>query len=137
MRVGFAIAQENLINALRCVRDSINSYTVDRVAQAGAAAALLDREYFEQTCRKVMDTRAWTAAELEKLGFEVCTSQTNFVFARHPEKAGKEIFTHLRQEGILVRRWDRPRIEQYLRITIGTDEEMQALVKQLQEILAE
>ena len=67
LRVGFAIAQENLINALRCVRDSINSYTVDRVAQAGAAAALLDREYFEETCRKVMKTREWTVAELEKL----------------------------------------------------------------------
>lgn len=131
LRVGFAIAQENLINALRCVRDSINSYTVDRVAQAGAAAALLDREYFEETCRKVMKTREWTVAELEKLGFEVCPSQTNFVFARHPEKEGKEVFAHLRQEGILVRRWDIPEISQWLRISIGTDEEMQALVRVL------
>lgn len=131
LRVGFALAQENLIAALRCVRDSINSYTVDRVAQAGAAAALLDREYFEQTCQKVMNTREWTAKELEKLGFAVCPSQTNFIFARHPEKSGKEIFAHLRQEGILVRRWDIPEIKEWLRISIGTDEEMKAMIEVL------
>lgn len=134
LRVGFAIGQENLINALRCVRDSINSYTVDRVAQAGAAAALLDEEYFDETRRKVMDTRAWTAAELEKLGFTVCPSQTNFLFVRHPGKAGKEIFAHLRQEGILVRRWDIPEIVDWLRISIGTDAEMQELVRVLREM---
>lgn len=131
LRVGFALAQENLIAALRCVRDSINSYTVDRVAQAGAAAALLDREYFDQTCQKVIHTRTWTAKELEKLGFVVCPSQTNFIFARHPEKAGKDVFAHLRQEGILVRRWDIPEIKDWLRISIGTDEEMKALVEVL------
>ena len=128
LRVGFALGQENLIAALRCVRDSINSYTVDRLAQAGAAAALHDREYFEHTCRKVMDTRAWTAGELEKLGFIVCPSQANFLFARHPKRRGKEIFDHLRRSGILVRRWDIPEICDWLRISIGTEEEMQALV---------
>lgn len=131
LRVGFALAQENLIAALCCVRDSINSYTVDRVAQAGAAAALADREYFEQTRKKVMDTRAWTVGELEKLGFTVCPSQANFVFARHPDRPGKEIFDHLRQEGILVRRWDIPEIRDWLRISIGTDGEMQALINAL------
>jgi len=131
LRVGFAIGQENLINALRCVRDSINSYTVDRVAQAGAAAALRDKEYFDCTREKVMQTRAWTVKELERLDFVVCPSQTNFVFARHPKKEGKEIFAHLRQEGILVRRWDIPEIEQWLRISIGTDEEMHALITAL------
>ncbi len=131
LRVGFALAQENLIAALRCVRDSINSYTVDRVAQAGAAAALLDREYFDKTRQKVMNTRAWTAKELEKLGFVVCPSQTNFIFARHPEKSGKDVFAHLRQEGILVRRWDIPEIKEWLRISIGTDEEMKAMIEAL------
>ena len=131
LRVGFALAQENLIAALCCVRDSINSYTVDRVAQAGAAAALADREYFEQTRKKVMDTRAWTVGELEKLGFTVCPSQANFVFTRHPDRPGKEIFDYLRQEGILVRRWDIPEIRDWLRISIGTDEEMQALINAL------
>ena len=133
LRVGFALGQENLIAALRCVRDSINSYTVDRVAQAGAAAALADRAYFDQTRQKVMNTRAWTARELEKLNFTVCPSQSNFIFARHPERPGKEIFDHLRQEGILVRRWDIPEIRDWLRISIGTDEEMQALISVLAE----
>lgn len=133
LRVGFALGQENLIAALRCVRDSINSYTVDRVAQAGAAAALADRAYFDQTRQKVMDTRAWTARELERLGFTVCPSRSNFLFVRHPERPGKEIFDHLRQEGILVRRWDIPEIRDWLRISIGTDEEMQALISVLAE----
>ena len=133
LRVGFALGQENLIAALRCVRDSINSYTVDRVAQAGAAAALADRAYFDQTRQKVMNTRAWTARELEKLGFTVCPSQANFIFACHPERPGKAIFDHLRQEGILVRRWDIPEIRDWLRISIGTDEEMQALISALQD----
>lgn len=133
LRVGFALGQENLIAALRCVRDSINSYTVDRIAQAGAAAALADRPYFDQTRQKVMDTRAWTARELENLGFTVCPSQANFIFACHPERPGKEIFDHLRQEGILVRRWDIPEIRDWLRISIGTDEEMQALISALQD----
>ena len=134
LRVGFAIGQENLINALRCVRDSINSYTVDRVAQAGAAAALLDRAYFDETRDKVMKTRAWTAAELEKLGFTVCPSQTNFLFVRHPDKPGKEVFAYLRQEGILVRRWNISEIEDWLRISIGTDAEMQEMVRALYQL---
>lgn len=134
LRVGFAIGQENLINALRCVRDSINSYTVDRVAQAGAAAALLDKAYFDETRSKVMNTRAWTAAELEKLGFTVCPSQTNFLFACNPEKKGKEIFAYLRQEGILVRRWDIPEIVDWLRISIGTDAEMQEFIRVLKQM---
>ena len=133
LRVGFAIGQENLINALRCVRDSINSYTVDRVAQAGAAAALNDRAYFDETCKKVMATRAWVTAELKELGFTVCPSQTNFLFVRHPEKPGKEIFSYLRKEGVLVRRWDIPEIVDWLRISIGTDAEMQELLRILRQ----
>ncbi len=132
LRVGFAMGQENLINALRCVRDSINSYTVDRVAQAGAAAALLDRTYFDETRKKVMDTRAWTANELQRLGFEVCPSQTNFLFVRHPEHPGRDVFAYLRQEGILVRRWDIPEIVDWLRISIGTEEEMRTMIAALE-----
>ncbi len=135
LRVGFALAQENLINALRCVRDSINSYTVDRVAQAGAAAALLDREYFDQTRGQIMNTRVWTEEKLKELGFFTCPSCTNFIFAHHPRMDGKEIFAYLRQEGILVRRWDIPEISQWLRISIGTDEEMQALIEALRRFV--
>ena len=134
LRVGFAIGQENLINALRCVRDSINSYTVDRVAQAGAAAALLDKTYFDLICKKVTDTRAWTAAALERLGYIVCPSQTNFLFVRHPDKSGKEIFAYLREKGILVRRWNIPEIEEWLRISIGTDAEMRELIGVLEQL---
>ncbi len=135
LRVGFALAQENLINALRCVRDSINSYTVDRVAQAGAAAALLDREYFDQTRGQIMNTRVWTEEKLKELDFFTCPSCTNFIFAHHPRMDGKEIFAYLRQEGILVRRWDIPEISQWLRISIGTDEEMQALIEALRRFV--
>jgi histidinol-phosphate aminotransferase len=132
LRVGFALGQENLIAGLRCVRDSINSYTVDRVAQAGAAAALADRDYFDQTRHKVMETRAWTAGELQKLGFTVCPSQANFLFVRHPALAGKELFDHLRREGVLVRRWDIPEIADWLRVSIGTQEEMETFLAVLE-----
>lgn len=131
LRVGFALGQENLIAALRCVRDSINSYTVDRAAQAAAAAALADRAYFEETRQKVMATRTWAAAELKKLGFDLCPSKANFLFVRHPDRPGKAIFDALRQEGILVRRWDIPEIVDRLRISIGTQEEMQTLIRVL------
>ena len=134
LRVGFALGQENLIDALRCVRDSINSYTVDSVAQAGAAAALADREYFERTRQKVMDTRSRTARALEELGFTVCPSLANFLFVRHPEKQGKAIYNALRDRGILVRRWDIPEIAEWLRISIGTDQEMQALIRSLESL---
>lgn len=135
LRVGFALGQENLIAALCCVRDSINSYTVDRVAQAGAAAALLDRAYFDRTRRMVMETRRWTEEQLNKLGFVTCPSQANFIFARHPELSGREIFGGLRREGVLVRRWDIPEIQEWLRISIGTDEEMAAMIEALRRII--
>ena len=96
-------------------------------------AALNDRAYFDETCKKVMDTRAWVTAELKELGFTVCPSQTNFLFVRHPEKPGKEIFSYLRKEGVLVRRWDIPEIVDWLRISIGTDAEMQELLRILRQ----
>ncbi|MCD8332268.1 MAG: histidinol-phosphate transaminase, partial [Oscillospiraceae bacterium] len=130
LRVGFALGQENLIAALRCVRDSINSYTVDRVAQTAAAAALEDRDYFEQTRRRIMDTREGAAQALKQMGFEVCPSKSNFLFIRHPDRQGKALFDELRQRGILVRRWDREEIRDWLRVTVGTQEQMQTLLAQ-------
>lgn len=135
LRVGWAMGQPHLTAALRCVRDSINSYTVDRLAQACAAAAVEDEDYFQETCRKVMDTRAWVSEDLEKLGFTVLPSKTNFVFVSHPDRAGRELFNGLRERGILVRRWDIPEIENWLRISMGTDEEMKALCGALEELL--
>lgn len=134
LRVGWAMGNENLINAMRCVRDSINSYTVDRVAMAGAAAAIEDEEYFQATREKIMTTRSWTRQALEELGFTVLPSQANFLFASHPGKSGRELLAGLRERGILVRWWDKPEIEDWLRISIGTDEDMKALADALKEL---
>lgn len=135
LRVGFALGQPNLIAGLRCVRDSINSYTVDRAAAAIAKGAVEDRAYFEETRQKIIHTREKTAKELRELGFWVGESRTNFLFIRHPSKPGKELFTALRERGILVRRWDIPRIQEYLRVSIGTDREMEVLRDTLAELL--
>lgn len=135
LRVGWAMGDENLISALRCVRDSINSYTLDRLAQAGAAAAIEDEEYFRTIRKQVMDTRTWTERALGSRGFEVLPSQANFVFVRHPAHPGRELLAGLRERGILVRWWDKPEIENWLRVSIGTHEEMEALVKALDELI--
>lgn len=135
LRVGWAMGDPNLIAAMCCVRDSINSYTVDRVAQAAAVAAIQDEAYFQETCRAIMSTRERTFARLRDLGFLVEPSKANFLFARHPALPGKEIFQALRERGILVRRWDLPRIGDYLRISVGTDGEMDALCRGLEEIV--
>lgn len=135
LRVGWALGQPDLIAALRCVRDSINSYTVDRLAQACAAAAIADEDYFRETCRKVAATRGRTEKALKEKGFTVLPSRANFLFVSHPEKAGKALYAGLRERGVLVRRWDIPEIENWLRISVGTDEEMEALCGALEELI--
>lgn len=135
LRVGWALGNENLIGALRCVRDSINSYTVDRLASAAAVAALGATEYFDSTRRAIMETRERTWRTLVELGFDVQPSKANFLFVRHPVVAGRTLFQGLRDRGILVRRWDLPRIGEHLRVSIGTDEEMEALIRALKELL--
>lgn len=134
LRVGWALGNKNLIAAMCCVRDSINSYTVDRLAQAAAAAAIYDAAYFDRTRQAIMATRERTLERLRALGFETAPSKANFLFVRHPRLPGKAVFQALRERGVLVRRWDLPRIEDYLRISIGTDEEMAALCAALEEI---
>ena len=136
LRVGWAMGQENLIAALRCVRDSINSYTVDRLAQAGAQAAMEDEAYFQAIRGKVMATRERTAQALKALGFSVLDSSANFLFASHPKMEGKRLLDGLRQRGILVRWWDDGPIRDWLRITIGTDGEMEELIRALRGILS-
>ena len=130
LRVGWAMGNENLIAGLRCVRDSINSYTVDRLAQAGAKAAIEDEGYFQ-----VMDTRERAAEALKGKGFTVLPSQANFLFARHPDRGGKELLDGLRAKGVLVRWWGDPLIKDWLRISIGTDGEMEALMNALDELI--
>ena len=136
LRAGFAMGQENLIQALDAVKNSFNSYTVDRLAQAGAAAAMRDTACFEQTRHKIMATRERSTHTLEQLGFTVLPSKTNFIFATHPEKDAAALFAALRERKILVRYFAKPEIDRFLRISIGTDEEMDALIEALKEILA-
>ena len=136
LRVGWAMGNENLIAALRCVRDSINSYPVDRLAQAGAAAAIEEELHFQITRKMVMDAREWTAQALKERGFTVLPSKANFLFISHPTHSGKELLDGLRQRGILVRWWNKPEIENWLRVSIGAQGEMEALVKALDELLS-
>lgn len=135
LRVGWAMGDVGLIDGLRCVRDSVNSYTVDRLAQAGAAAAIWDESYFQSIRRRVIATREWVEKALKEKDFTVLPSQANFVFASHPSHPGKELLEGLRMRGVLVRWWDKPDIKDWLRISIGTDEEMAALMAALDEIL--
>ncbi len=134
LRVGWAMGDAGLIDGLRCVRDSINSYTVDRLAQAGAAAAIRDEGYFQSIRRRVIDTREWTERTLREKGFTVLPSQANFLFVSHPGRTGKELLDGLRRRGVLVRWWPIPEIENWLRISIGTQEEMAALSAALEEL---
>lgn len=134
LRVGFAFGNPNLIAAMNCVKNSINSYTLDRLAIAGAAAAVEDRAYFDAQRQKVMDTRARVSHQLTQLGFTVLPSKSNFIFASHPSVPAKTLFAHLREGGILVRYFDLPRIDNFLRISIGADHDMEALVSALEKL---
>lgn len=136
LRVGYAIGDRELIEALTRVKDSFNSYPLDRFAQAGATAALEDEEYFAQTWRKVMDSRDGLVSGMQALGFEVVPSTANFIFARHPACAGAELAQRLRERGIVVRHFSKPaRIADYLRITVGTPAQCDLLVSALGEVL--
>ncbi len=135
LRVGWAMGNEDLIAGLRCVRDSINSYTVDRLAQTGAAAAVEDEGYFQEITGKIQATRTRTAERLTQLGFRVLPSGANFVFASFPGIPGKALLDGLRERGILVRWWDKPEIADWLRISIGTDGDMEALCAALETLV--
>ncbi len=136
LRVGMAYGPADLIEALVRVKDSFNSYPLDTIAQRAALASVQDEAWFQQCCGKVIATREWTVREMTALGFAVLPSAANFIFARHPGHAGAELFAALRQREIIVRYFNKPRIDQFLRISIGTDEDMQALLAALGEILA-
>jgi histidinol-phosphate aminotransferase len=135
LRVGFAVGHAELIDGLNRVKNSFNSYPLDRLAQAGATAAIEDREWFERTRQAVIRTRTTLTRDLESLGFEVLPSAANFVFARHPRHDAEKSALALRQRGVIVRHFKLPRIEQFLRITVGTDEQCEILVKALKEIV--
>ena len=133
LRVGFALGHPELIAALSQVKNCFNSYPLDRLALAGARAAVQDTAYFEYTRQRIIQTREKLAIDLQSLGFEVLPSKANFVFARHPQHDAWGIAQFLRQHNILVRHFAKPRIEQFLRISIGTDSECAALVAVLRD----
>ncbi|MCD0501926.1 histidinol-phosphate transaminase [Bordetella petrii] len=136
LRVGFAIGSQVLIEALERVKNSFNSYPIDRLAETGAVAALEDRSYFERTRQAVIATRNNLTAQLQGLGFEVLPSAANFVFARHPRHDGAALAAALRDRSIIVRHFKHPRIDQFLRITVGTDAQCSRLLEALAAIVA-
>jgi len=136
LRVGYAIGQSDLIEALERVKNSFNSYPLGRLAIAGGAAAMADRAHFDRTRLAIIASRETLTLSLKELGFEVLPSKANFIFARHPGKDGEELALALRQRGIIVRHFKLPRIAQFLRITVGTDDQCLALVAALAEILS-
>ena len=136
LRVGFAAGHPDLIEALERVKNSFNSYPLDRLAIAGAVASVEDEAYFQDSCRKVIATREQLVTDMQALGFEVLPSGANFIFARHPQHDGAALTAALRQRAIIVRHFKQPRIDQFLRITIGTDAQCQTLVQALREIVS-
>ena len=135
MRIGYAFGSKKLIGYLSDAKFSFNSYTMNMPSLELGALAIEDRDYFEKTRSMIIRTRERTKEELSKLGFVFADSKTNFIFAMHPDRPGKELFEYLRQHDIIVRRFDLPRISEYLRISIGTDEEMDTLISVLKEII--
>lgn len=135
MRIGFAIGSKALITCLYNVRNSINSYTMNRTSIAAGVAAVQDEAYFRQTTRAITETREWAKGELASLGFTFPDSQANFIFAAHRSVPAADIFARLRERHIFVRYFNRPRIDNYLRITVGTRAQMQQLFAALRDIL--
>ncbi|MGB2104099.1 MAG: pyridoxal phosphate-dependent aminotransferase, partial [Luminiphilus sp.] len=136
MRVGYAIAQPDLIEGLIRVKDSFNSYPLDALAQAAAAAAIQDTQWLENASREVREVREVMSAGLRAIGFEVLPSQANFIFTEHQSLAGRQIFDALRARDILVRRWDKERIENWLRISVGTMAQAEQLLVVMREIVS-
>jgi len=133
--MGFALGSGELIEGIVRVKDSINSYTVDRLAQAGAREAIKDEAYFQETISKIIKTRGRVSARLAAMGFHVIPSQANFIFISHTQCHGRVLFQKLREKGILVRYFDKPKIDNYLRVTIGTDKEMDVFLRETEGIL--
>lgn len=134
LRVGMAFGNASLIEALTRMKNSFNSYPLDKLAQAGATASVLDTEYFEQTRQQVIDLRTALTAELTTLGYKVLPSHANFVFARPKDGDASAVASALREQGIIVRHFDKPRIAEYLRITIGTAEQNERLIDALKAL---
>ena len=136
MRIGFAMGNEKLIKYMNDVKFSVNSYTMNHITQFCGAEAIKDEKYFRETTEKIIKTRECVKKDLSELGFTFTDSMSNFIFASHKSMSGQEIFDKLKEKKIFVRHWNKPRISDYLRITVGTPEEMDRLIKALEEITA-
>ena len=136
MRVGYAIAQPDLVEGLNRVKDSFNSYPLDAIAQAAATAAVADSQWLDQAAATVCEAREHMTTGLQAMGFDVLPSQANFIFTQHSTFSGKRLFDALRERDIVVRRWDRPRIENWLRISVGTRKQVEALLAVVQQVVA-
>ena len=134
-RLGYAIGDAALIQDLETIKFSTNPYNVNRLTLKAGAQALAEQAYYDKNCQTIMETRAYTARELEKLGFTVLPSQSNFLFARKPGTEGADVYRRLKERGVLVRHFDKERIRDYNRITIGTREQMDILLEKLREFL--
>lgn len=135
MRIGFAIGSPKLIGYLNDCKYSFNSYTMNQTSLLAGEAAARDAAWYKESAGKVIATREKTKAELRKLGFTFADSQANFLFVKHESVKAKNLFHDLRKAGIIVRYFDQPRIDDYLRITIGTDEQMDVLFRFLKDYL--
>lgn len=136
MRIGYAMGSEKLIKYMNDVKFSINSYTMTPITQLCGAEAVRDEAYFQDTLKKIIDVREYSKKKLSELGFVFTDSKSNFIFASHKTKPAAEIFAALKEKKIFVRYWNKPRIGNYLRISIGTKEEMDAMFAELEKILS-
>ena len=133
LRIGYAIGSKNLISVLEAVKNSYNSYTVDSVSMAAGTASIKDKDYFDETVSRVIATRERVIAELRKLGFTALDSQTNFIFASHDNANMRDYFEWLKKQKVFIRYFNLPRIDNYVRITVGTDEEMDIFLEKTKE----
>ena len=136
-RLGFAVGCKSLIGDLNTIKYSVNPYNVNRMTMAAGVGALEDDAYFRSNCRTIMANREWTMAALGKLGFDTLPSLTNFVFTKNNSISGKELYLKLKAKGILVRHFDTPRLTDYIRVTIGSAQQMDAFIQATKEILEE
>ena len=136
-RLGFAVGQAELIRDLNTLKYSINPYNVNRMTSAAGIAALKENDYYRKNAAIIMENRTWTVTELRKLGFTVTDSLANFLFARSDRISGGDLYRRLKERGILVRHFDKPRIEDYVRITIGTRDQMEALIRETKSLLGD
>ena len=136
-RLGFALGSAELIADLEKIKYSTNPYNINRLTLVAAEAAVDSNDYYVRNCRTIAENRAYTVSTLAELGFETIPSVANFIFSRHPALQGKELYTKLKKKGVLVRHWDKPEIADYVRITIGSREQMDAFLERTREILKE